>query len=187
MRSLVLVAVAFVTLACSRPAPPTLSPKRAVITEISPDGVALDVLLATTNPNDFDLTAGDVTAHFVLDDRIDVGTATFAETITIPANTTKDIDVPISIHWGDILPLLEIAADNRPIVPYAVDGTLSLGGDFIHIRVPFRFAGTVTREQIVRATVQSIPGLPGLSIVPGAPVKPEVPAPGRQKPPRRSR
>jgi LEA14-like dessication related protein len=156
-----------------------LSPKRAAITSISPDGVAFEVVLETTNPNDFDLTAGDVTAHFVLDGHIDVGTATFPQTITLPANATKDIDVPISIHWGDLLPLLEIAASNRPTVPYAVDGTLSLGGDLLHIQVPFHLAGTVTREQIARATVQSIPGLPGLSIVPGMP---PGPPPARRAP-----
>ncbi len=175
MRTLAVVALSFLAFACSRPSPPTLSPKRAVITAISPDGVAFDVLLATTNPNDFDLTAGDVTAHFVLDDHIDVGTATFPETVTLPANTTKDIDVPISIHWSDVLPLLQLAASHRPTIPYSVDGSISLGGDLIHVQVPFRFAGTVTREQIARAAVRSIPGLPGLSIVPGAPVSPGTP------------
>jgi LEA14-like dessication related protein len=181
MRALVLFTLSFFAFACSRPAPPTLSPKRAAITSISPDGVAFDVILATTNPNDFDLTAGDVTAHFVLDGNVDVGTATFPQTITLPANTTKDIDVPISLHWVDILPLLEIAASNRPAVPYAVDGSLSLGGDLIHIQVPFRFTGTVSREQIVRATVRSIPGLPGLSVVPGSPLPPP---PGKRTPSR---
>jgi LEA14-like dessication related protein len=149
--------------------------------------VAFDVVLATTNPNDFDLTAGDVTAHFVLDGRIDVGTATFPQTVTLPANTTQDIDVPLSIHWGDLLPLLEIAASQRPTVPYAVDGTLSLGGgDLIRIPIPFHLEGTATREQIARATINSIPGLPGLSIVPGTPVNPETPPPRRRAPPHAS-
>jgi LEA14-like dessication related protein len=186
MRALVLAALSFFAFACSKPAPPTLSPKRASITSISPDGVAFDVILATTNPNDFDLTAGDVTAHFILDGNVDVGTATFPQTITLPANTTKDIDVPISLHWVDLLPLLEIAASNRPTVPYAVDGSLSLGGDLIHIQVPFRFTGTVSREQIVRATVRSIPGLPGLSVVPGSLVSPTAPLPPGKRPPSRS-
>jgi LEA14-like dessication related protein len=164
-----------------------LSPKRAAITGFSQDGVAFDVILETTNPNAFDLTAGDVTAHFVLDEHIDVGTATFPETITLPANTTKDIDVPISIHWVDLLPLIEIAASNRATVPYAVEGTLALGGDLIHIQVPFHFAGTVTREQIARATVRSIPGLPGISIVPEVPLNSVKPAAGRRAPSNGSR
>jgi len=187
MRALLLVALSFLGFACTRPAPPTLSPKRAAITTISPDGVALDVILETTNPNSFDLTAGDVTAHFVLDGHIDVGTATFPQTITLPANTTKDIDVPITLHWGDILPLLEIAASNRPTVPYAVDGSIALGGDLIHIQVPFHIEGIVTREEIARATVRSIPGLPGMPSLPGEPMNPGTTPHGRRAPPHGAR
>ena len=187
MRALVFVALSLLGSACTKPAPPTLSPKRAAITSISPDGVALDVLLGTTNPNAFNLTAGDVTAHFVLDGTIDVGTATFPQTITLPANSTKDIEVPITLHWGDIVPLLAIAASDRPWVPYAVDGSLALGGDLVQLQVPFHITGTVTREEILRATVQSIPGLPGVPLLPGAaPVPGTIPR-GKRAPPHGSR
>lgn len=160
MRALTLLALSLFGFACTRPAPPTLSPKRAAITAISPDGISIDVVLATTNPNSFDLAAGDVTAHFVLDGHVDLGTATFPQTIALPAGTTKDIDVPLTLRWGSLVPLLQIAESGRATVPYAVDGSVALGGDLLHIQVPFRIEGAVAREDIWRAVGRSIPGLP---------------------------
>jgi LEA14-like dessication related protein len=146
-----------------------LSPKRATITALSISGVSLDVVLATTNPNSFDLTASDVTAHFLLGGNVEVGTATFSQTIVLPASSTKDVDVPLTIRWVNLVPLVQIAESGGPTVPYAVDGSLALGGGLLHIPVPFHIEGSVTREEIQRAVGRSIPALPGLPAIPRDP------------------
>ena len=57
MRALLFGAASLFVVACSRPAPPTLTPKQAVVTSVTPAALGLDLTLDATNPNAVDLTA----------------------------------------------------------------------------------------------------------------------------------
>jgi LEA14-like dessication related protein len=192
MRALVFALLTLV--ACSKPAPPTLVPKSAVVNNISTTGIGIDVLLTATNPNSVDLTASDVRAHLVLDKTIEVGDATVEEHVRLPANQDTDLKVALSIPWANVGPLFELGMSDRRSIPYRLDGSLTLGGDLMSVQVPFRLAGNVSREQILQATLSSIPPIPALSGLippsppgaetptdPAAPV-PTAPIPGRRAP-----
>lgn len=141
---------------CSKPEPPTLTPLKASVTRVDVTGLSLDVAVRATNPNTSDLVATGVTSRVVLDKTHDVGTVTVPNTITLPAGKTTDIDVPLALKWADVGVLAQLATSTGA-VPYTVDGTLEMGGSLLHLGVPFHLEGSISREQIVGAMMNSIP------------------------------
>jgi LEA14-like dessication related protein len=111
-------------IACTKPAPPTITPEKATVTRIDLTGVALDLSMSATNPNSVDLTATGVSTHVVVNKTHDVGTVTLPKTITLPAGKSTKLDVPVTLTWSDMGLLAELAA-SKGAVPYAVDGTMS--------------------------------------------------------------
>jgi LEA14-like dessication related protein len=159
MRTPVLVVVALAA-GCSKPAPPTLTPERASVTQVNPQGIELRLELAATNPNSVDLSAREIHAHVVVDKKYDLGTVTLPKSLTLPAGKTTNLDVPLSAKWMDVGSLVQLAA-TQAAVPYSVDGTLSMGGDLVSVSVPFHLEGSVTHDQIVGGAINSLPPLPG--------------------------
>jgi hypothetical protein len=153
---LALLASAAILAACSRPLPPTLTPEKVAVTRIDAAGIALDLTMSATNPNSADLTAADVTAHLVLDKTHDVGTITLPKVLTLPASKTTPIDVPVALKWADMGMLADLAA-SKGSVPYAVDGSLEMGGNLLHVGVPFHVEGAITRDQMAGAVINSLP------------------------------
>ncbi|HZU85247.1 MAG TPA: LEA type 2 family protein [Polyangiaceae bacterium] len=153
MRALV-VAVALVA-ACSRPSPPIVIPERASVSRIDAAGVALDVSMRVTNPNSVDLTATSVSSHLIVDRSLDVAAVTLPRTIALPAGQTTELVVPISVTWSDIGALAQLAT-RAAGVPYAVDGTLEVGGPLLHFQAPFHLEGAIAREQITAAVMGSL-------------------------------
>lgn len=141
---------------CSKPAPPTLVPDKVTLTRIDVTGIALDLSLNVTNPNTIDLTTTDVTSHLVVDKTHDVGTVTLPDALTLPASKTTRIDVPMTLSWPDMGLLAQLALSNVAI-PYAVDGNLALGGSLVQVRLPFHVDGSITRDQIVGAMMNTLP------------------------------
>ncbi|MCK6588491.1 MAG: LEA type 2 family protein [Polyangiaceae bacterium] len=152
---------------CSGPEPPTLTPVSGTITSVSPTGLGLRVKLEAYNPNSFGLTTRDVTAKVTLDGRYDVGTVTMTHALELPAQKRTPLDIPVTMAWRDLAGLAGLAASGRDI-PFAVEGTVALGGEKLNINVPFRITGTVTQKQLLQATIGSLPQIPGLPAL-GAP------------------
>jgi LEA14-like dessication related protein len=180
MRVILLGALLGFVVACSKPVPPTLAPKRANVTSISPSGIGVEVTLLVTNPNSIDIPAREAKAHVVLDKQIEVGLATVDENVTLPANQTTEMKVAVSLPWNNVMPLLGLAMSDRSI-PYTIDGTLALGGELVSVELPFTIDGTVSHDQIVKATMNSIPAIPGVTVPgadPGAPAPAPAPTPG---------
>ncbi len=157
-RSLWLIVGAFVA-GCSNPAPPTLSPEKVAVTRIDMAGIALDLSMSATNPNSVDLTATDVSSRLVVDKTHDIGTVRLPKSITLPAGKTTELDVPLALRWADMGVLANLAAGSGA-VPYSVDGTLEMGGSLLHVAVPFHLDGTISREQMARAMMNSFPAPP---------------------------
>ena len=155
MRTILLVLSTLAT-ACSKPSAPTLAPEKVSVNRVDTMGLALDISMAATNPNSVDLTASGVSSHVVVDKTHDVGTVTLPKAITLPAGKTTRLDVPLTLTWSDLGVLAQLALSTGA-VPYTVDGTLEMGGDLLHVGVPFHFDGTITHAQIVGAVMNSVP------------------------------
>jgi hypothetical protein len=143
---------------CSKPSPPTLTPERASVTSVDPLGIQLDVALSAANPNKVDLSAQSVTAHLVVNRTLDLGTVTLPDAVTLPAGQSTKLDVPLSVPWTDLGAIAQLAMSSAA-VPFTVDGTVEVGGQTLHFSVPFHIDGTVSHDQMVRATLGSLPSL----------------------------
>jgi hypothetical protein len=143
---------------CSTVARATVVPDHASIERIDAHGVALAVTLVVTNRGTEGGFVREIAAHVVLDRHFDVGTISLQRSTALPRGKPIEMTVPISVKWGDVAPLIVLAASDRS-VPYAVDGTVSIGGAIVHFEVPYRLQGSLTHEQILRATRRSLPGL----------------------------
>jgi LEA14-like dessication related protein len=146
--------------ACSKPDPPKLTPERVTLSGVSDDGVDLQVELSALNPNRVDLSAQSLTVKLSCDGR-EAGSTTMDHPVSLPAGQTTKLDVPLHVKWAAASTLPSLAATGRD-VPYAVDGTVGLGGDLVHVDVPFHMTGTVSKDDLLRAAVRSLPQIPGM-------------------------
>jgi LEA14-like dessication related protein len=145
-------------LGCSKPSPPTLAPTSVTVTQLTAQGLDLSVTLNATNPNAIALSSQGVNARVVIDETLDLGSVTSSQPITLPANQTSSITVPLSVKWTSVSALLQVAASARDL-PYAVDGTVAMGGELVNVGVPFHLEGIVTRDQIASAAAHAVPGM----------------------------
>jgi len=141
-------------LACSKPEPPRITPRSVTVTSLSNVGIDLDTKLSAENPNGFDLSAKSVTAKLVLDGTVDVGTVRVDKPFTLPSKGTTELDVPMSLPWNSLPALVPLT--QKASVPYAVDGTVEIGGR-LSIDVPFHLEGTLTRDQLIKIIAVRLP------------------------------
>lgn len=160
-RPLFAAVAALSLVACAKPEPPRLTPLSAKVTSISTQGIEVDLKIAAENPNGSALTARSLTATITLDGRFVLGTVTVPHRIQLPAHQKTILDVPVTSRWQDLSSVVSLATAGKD-VPYKVDGTVELGGDTLNITVPFQVAGTITREQLAQAALNSLPKIPGL-------------------------
>ena len=156
MRTLAIPLLALLA-ACNKPEPPTLVPERVKLTGLSSTQMSVDVTLDVTNPNAIDLVARTLEAHIIIGKNIDVGTVEIPVTTVFTKNATTKLDVPLSFQFTDLAPLARLAIAGAD-VPYTVDGTVGLGGDLLHVTLPYRLSGVVPRDQVARAVVKALPG-----------------------------
>jgi LEA14-like dessication related protein len=150
-----IAAAAVIAFACSKPQPPTLTPKQATVTGLTLAAIDMRIQVDAQNSNNFDLVTRSVTAKVKVDGKYDLGSYTSTTALTIPAGKSATIDVPVSIKWNDITQLAMLAAQGRP-VPYAVDGTASIGGSTLNVDVPFHIDGTLTQQDLANAVSNSL-------------------------------
>jgi LEA14-like dessication related protein len=158
VRWVLLFAVLLAAAACSTPDPPKLIPESATVTAVSPQGLDLRVQLSALNPNKVDLSVRSFALKLSLDG-VDAGTTTVDHPVTLPAGQTTKLDVPVTLNWSAATSVAGLAAQGRD-VPYALDGSVGLGGDLVHVAIPFHMTGTLKRDDLVKAALQSLPKLP---------------------------
>jgi hypothetical protein len=149
----------WLAVACARPKPPTITPEKGEVTSVGPEGMTLKLSLTLDNPNRIDLSARSVTGRLLLDGKYDLGTVTVSEPFRLPSGQRTPLTVPMTVGWKDLGVVLVLAASNRNL-PYDVDGSVNVGGDSINVNLPFHLSGIVTHEQLLKATLNSIPRLP---------------------------
>jgi LEA14-like dessication related protein len=145
--------------ACGRPKPPSLTPEKVELTSIGPDGVHLAIHLRVENPNRFDLSARSVTGRVRLDGKYDVGSAAMSQPFRLPSGAPTRLSVPTTLVLRDLPVVVGLALSNRDLT-YDVDGTVNVGGDNLNVDLPFHLTGELTHEQLLKATMNSLPRLP---------------------------
>ncbi len=148
--------------ACKKPLPPQLSPQSAKVLNVDLAGIDLRVTFDAFNPNAYDLSVRRVTAHVVIDGKLDLGTVTADQPISLPAGKRILIEVPIQVRWNGASALGAVGAVKK-VVPYEVDGTANVGGETLNLDVPFKLKGEITQQQLVNATLKSLPNIPGIA------------------------
>lgn len=154
-----------VAMGCSKPEPPTLVPKEAKVTAIGPAGASLLVRMEATNPNRITLSVRSVTGKAKLAGKWDLGTVTVEKPVDLPPNVPTMVDVPMTLPWTDLKTLGALASTTGP-VPYVIEGTVSIGGERLNVNLPFTLSGTITREQVINASLKSLPTIPFLTAPP---------------------
>jgi LEA14-like dessication related protein len=156
-RSLFALPIALIALAaCSKPEPPRITPKEVKLTSISPAGIEVDVALAAENPNGIDLDARTVSATLSFDDGLEIGKTSISKPVHLPAHKTVDLRVPVSLRWKNVSALAPYAL--RESVPYTVKGEVQITGP-LSIGVPFTLKGVLTRADLTKLALSSLPGL----------------------------
>jgi LEA14-like dessication related protein len=153
---LLVAAVSVVACSATETLHPTTTPQRVSVTKISPAGIELLVEVAVDNPNPIDLEARSVSAKVVLDGKHDLDTVEIPHEIELPSDQRTHLAVPMQMNWKDATVVTVLVALNRS-VPYDVDGSVSLGGDLIHVSVPFHMSDVITQEQLLKAVMTPPP------------------------------
>ena len=162
VRVVILLLVAGLALACSRPIPPTVKLERVAVTQISLAGVALLQTLTVTNPNAIGFTVRSVQVKVRADGRYDLGPVVVPRVVELPSRQPVSLDVPILFAWADISSLAKLAQANRDI-DYDVDGSVAVGTESVSFNLPVGWHGVLRRDDLIRAGLNGLPGLlPGL-------------------------
>jgi LEA14-like dessication related protein len=149
-RATLLLLGALALAACSKPKPPTLTPRAAQVTAVSATGVELGVELDAHNPNGFPLMCSQVTAAFELQDGTPLGSATSSEPFTLPADGDATIQAKLQVRFSSASALAPYALAAKP-VPYRLRGSARVGGENLNVEVPFSLDGVLTPEQVIAA------------------------------------
>jgi len=146
---------------CSTPEAPTLTAEKVVVTKSGPTGLDIEVTLAAKNPNSIKLTARSIKAKVTINQSTELAEVTVPTKISLPANKSTQLVVPVKVQWGAAA-ALALAALNAPTVPFTMKGTANVGGDSLNVDLPFTVHGTLTRQQLIDAAQGALPNIPGL-------------------------
>ena len=135
---------------CSKPAPPTLTPRSAQVSAVKPDGIQLALVLSAHNPNGFPIVASAVSGTVELQDGRPLGTTSSAEAFTIPAGGDQDLKATLDVRFNSLAVLAPYALAAKPVL-YRVRGSARIGGESLNVEVPFTIDGQLTPEQVVAA------------------------------------
>lgn len=133
---------------CSKPKPPTLSPRSARVTAVSRYAVELSVQMDARNPNSFPLIINQVTANCELPDGTLIGTANSAAAFTIPAEGDQVLDAKLSVRLESFAVLAPYAFKLKHL-PYRLRGIAKVGGDRLNLDVPFSVEGVLTPQELL--------------------------------------
>jgi LEA14-like dessication related protein len=140
--------------ACVKPQPPAVTPEVARVVRVTSEGVELEVTLGVKNPNAFALDAHEVEGTLIVEGGQRLGTGKSHPNRSIPAHGTSTVQSQVHIAWDDVPALQKFLLQER--VPYRFQGNVTLGGDTLHVTLPFEMQGTLTREQLLQAGLRGL-------------------------------
>jgi LEA14-like dessication related protein len=132
---------------CQSLKPPTVAVDGASVGAIDADGFTLDVKLNVTNPNDRDVPVGKSTYKLALAGT-NVASGSAKPDVTIPANGTAPVTLPITVKFDDLLNLGTAIIRDPSRLRYDVDANVKIGGGFASASQGFSHRGDVDITQI---------------------------------------
>ena len=150
-----LFAAAILLASCSKPEPPTVTPRSARIAAISPSAIVLALELDVRNPNSFPLVFRAVSGSLELGNGIELGRGRAVTNGSIPAKGSSVVPTELSVSWTNVAALAPLAASPSP-VPYAFRGTATIGGENLNVDLPFVVKGELSREQVLQAGLRGL-------------------------------
>jgi LEA14-like dessication related protein len=139
---------------CAKPQAPAVTPEVARVVKVTGQGVELSVTLSVKNPNGFALDAHEVEGTLIVEGGQRLGTGRASPHRSIPAHGTGTVESQVQVAWDDVPGLQKFLA--RASVPYTFKGNVTLGGDTLHLTLPFEMQGTLTREQLLQAGLRGL-------------------------------
>lgn len=155
---LLVLAVAWLAVACSKPQPPKITPHSARVASVTPTHVVLALELRVDNPNPFPLVVRRVTGKLTVGSGIEVGSGASDVGGSIPARSDKIVPSELAVRWTQVTALTPLAMTGAP-VPYVFRGVAVVGGEKLSVDVPFEVVGQLTREQVIQAGLRGLGGL----------------------------
>lgn len=135
---------------CSKPKPPTLTPRSIQVAAIKPESVQLALVLAAHNPNSFPIVVNTVSGSVELQDGTALGTAQSTAAFTIPGQGDQELSATLDVRFSSLSALTPYALAAKS-VPYRLRGSARIGGDDLNVEVPFTIDGQLTPEQVIAA------------------------------------
>ena len=135
---------------CSKPQPPTITPKSAQVLAVGASGVQLAVSFDVANPNRFPLVVHAVDGTFALGagEGAELGKAHAEPSASIPANGSSTVTSEVSVSWTNLSALTPFLL-SPAAVPYRFKGNAALGGESLNVSVPFTLTGELSRAQLL--------------------------------------
>jgi LEA14-like dessication related protein len=139
---------------CNRPQAPSVTPHVVRVAGVSAGGLDLDVQLQVHNPNSFPLSAEavDGTLYDARDRKLGVGRSNPED--AIPAGGSSIVASTVHIGWEDLTALAPLLVSEN--IPYEFRGGVTLGGESIHVTLPFTLTGQLTRTQLLQAGLRGL-------------------------------
>jgi LEA14-like dessication related protein len=139
---------------CNRPQAPSVTPQVVRVAGVGAGGLDLDVQLQVHNPNSFPLSAEAVegTLYDARDRKLGVGRSTPGD--SIPAGGSSIVASKVHIDWQDLTALAPLLVSEH--IPYEFRGDVTLGGESIHVTLPFTLTGELTRTQLLQAGLRGL-------------------------------
>jgi LEA14-like dessication related protein len=156
---LLLFGALFAASACSKPQPPTITPRSIRVSSVGPAGLTLAIELDVHNPNSFALSARSVEGALEIGTGIEVGNARAAPEAPIPARESAIVQSELRVGISNLLALAPYALQAQP-VPYRFRGQALIGGESLNVGVPFELRGELTPAQLLEL------GSRGLGVTP---------------------
>jgi LEA14-like dessication related protein len=145
-------------LGCSKPKPVEVTPRSVQVVALQPQGLELEVVLDVRNPNGFAITAHDVSGTIQLQNGVELGRGKAPAAVTVLAEQTAAVPTRLSMAWTNLAALAPYALSPQP-VPYRIVGKARVGGERLNVELPFDISGTLTREQVLQASLRGAAGL----------------------------
>lgn len=140
--------------ACS-PQKPVVTPTMVRVRQVDSTGLTMDVQLDVQNPNSFPLIAHRVDGSVSLANGSSLGSGSAQPRDSIPANGRSIVTTQLTIPWRNVGALAPFALSPNP-VPYTFKGQAMIGGESLHINVPFELQGQLTRDQVLAAGLRGL-------------------------------